>query len=240
MPVDINKQLDKAKKYLEKNKLPEAAEAYHSVVTEAPSNQEALQGLGDIYTRVGQPDRAATYYGALFDRFFECRDENKALALYTRALKGAQQPPERMARYALLLQKQGRTPEAIENYVAASELLLARGKQEPALDCLERVAQLEPDSATRQFAAGNLAEQLGKTATAVRAFVRAAQLSEATGDATAALGLLQRAHTLAPKERSPALVYAQALLRHGQAAQALSRMPAASPTRPSSTLWPKR
>src|SRR5947207_1967547 len=138
MSIDVNKQLEKAKKHLERNKLSEAAEAYSSVLSENSGHQEALQGLGDIYTRIGQPDRAATYYAVLFDRFCDLRDDNKALALYTRALKGSQQPPERMVRYALLLQKQGRTPEAVEHYLAASELLLARGKQEPALDCLER------------------------------------------------------------------------------------------------------
>ena len=221
MPVDVTKQLDKAKKYLERNKIVEAAEAYQSAVNDSPSNQEALQGLGDIYTRLGQPDRAATYYGSLFDRLCEARDENKATALYTRALRGTQQSPERIARYAFLLQKQGRTADAIENYVAASELLLARGKQEPALDCLERVALLEPDSAARQFAAGNLAEQLGRSAVAVRAFLRAAQLTEASGDSETALGLLQRAHGLAPAERSPALLYAQALLLLGNAAEAV-------------------
>ena len=222
MSLDINKQLERAKRHLERNKLEEAAAAYQSILNEAPSHQESLQGLGDIYTRLGQPDRAATYYGGLFDRFCDARDDNKALALYTRALRGVPQPPERMARYALLLQKQGRTGEAIEQYAAASELLLARGKKEPALDCLERVAQLEPENAARQYAAGHLAEQLGKNALAVRAFLRAAQLSEAAGDATAALALLGRAHALAPAERSPALLYAQALLRRGDAAQALS------------------
>src|SRR6185295_5654095 len=171
-------QLDKAKKHLERNKLNEAAEAYYSILAENPGHLESLQALGDIYTRTGQPDRAAKCYAVLFDRFCETREENKALALYTRALKGTQQPPERMARYALLLQKQGRTPEAVEHYLAASELLLARGKREAGLDCLERVAQLEPDAAERHFAAGNLAEQLGKTALAVRYFLRAAQLSE--------------------------------------------------------------
>ena len=221
MSLDINKQLERAKRHLERNKLEEAAAAYQSILNEAPSHQESLQGLGDIYTRLGQPDRAATYYGGLFDRFCDARDDNKALALYTRALRGVPQPPERMARYALLLQKQGRTGEAIEQYAAASELLLARGKKEPALDCLERVAQLEPENAARQYAAGHLAEQLGKNALAVRAFLRAAQLSEAAGDATAALALLGRAHALAPAERSPALLYAQALLRRGDAAKAL-------------------
>jgi diguanylate cyclase (GGDEF)-like protein len=222
MPVDVSKQLDKATKYLERNKLAEAAEAYLSAINDSPGNQEALQGLGDICTRLGQPDRAATYYGTLFDRLCEAKDENKATALYTRALRGAQQPPERMARYALLLQKQGRTADAIENYVAASELLLARGKMEPALDCLERVAQLEPENAARQFAAGSLAEQLGKSAVAVKAYLRAAQLAEASGESDTSLDLLQRAHGLAPEERSPALLYARAALRRGDAATAVA------------------
>jgi diguanylate cyclase (GGDEF)-like protein len=222
MSLDVSKQLEKAQRYLERNKLAEAAEAYQSVLNDSPGNQEALQGLGDLFTRLGQPDRAATYYGVLFDRLYEGRDENKASVLYTRALRGTQQPPERMARYGLLLQKQGRTADAIEQYAAASELLLARGKAEPALDCLERVAQLEPDNASRQFATGNLAEQLGKTAIAVRCFLRASQLSEAAGDAAAAVGLLERAHTLAPADRTPALLYAQALLRQGDANKALS------------------
>src|SRR3954471_17720836 len=99
--MDVNKQLDKAKKYLERNRLPEAAEAYQSILAENSGHQEALQALGDICTHLGQVDRAASYYAVLFDRFCDSRDENKALALYTRALKGTQQPPERMSRYAL-------------------------------------------------------------------------------------------------------------------------------------------
>jgi diguanylate cyclase (GGDEF)-like protein len=121
-----------------------------------------------------------------------------------------------------VLQNQGKTAEAIEQYVASSELLLARGRREQALDCLERVAQLEPENAARQFAAGHLAEELGRNPLAVRAYLRAAQLSEAGGKLSEAIELLARAHALAPGERSPALLYAQALLRHGDAAAALA------------------
>jgi tetratricopeptide (TPR) repeat protein len=163
MAFDLNKQLDRAKRYLEKNKLEDAIEAYQSVVTEIPGHIDSLQALGDIHTRLGQPDRAATFYARVFDLLFEARDEHKALALYTRALKSVQQPPERMSRYALLLQKQNRAEESIEQFTQASELFLARGKDEPALDCLDRVAQLDPDNPSRQCAAGELAERVGKT-----------------------------------------------------------------------------
>lgn len=218
MAFDVSKQLDRAKRYLEKNKLEDAIEAYQLVVNEVPGHVDSLQALGDIYTRLGQPDRAAFFYAQVFDHLFETREENKALALYTRALKGVQQPAERMSRYALLLQKQNRAEEAIEQFTLASELFLARGKDNPALDCLERIAQLDPDNASRQCAAGELAERAGKTAIAARAFLRAGKLFDASGapgDAEAALELLERAHRLVPQERGPALIYAQALLRRG-------------------------
>src|SRR5487761_593154 len=221
MTVDVNKHLDRAKRHLEKNKLEDAVEAYESVLSEMPGHAEALQALGDLYTRLSQSDRAVTYYNMLFDRFFEMHEENKALAIYSRTLKGIQQPPERLARYALLLQKQNRPQEAIEQYSFASELFLARGNQEPALDCLERVAQLDPDNSERQIAIAELAEHLGKEALAARGFLRAGQLAEVSGVADAGLGMLMRAHQLMPGERGPALVCAQALLRRGDSAGAL-------------------
>jgi diguanylate cyclase (GGDEF)-like protein len=224
MGVDVSRQLDRAKRYLEKNKLEEAAEAYESVLSDMPGHSEALQALGDLYTRLNQTDRAIKHYNVLFDRFFEAREENKALAIYTRALKGIQQPPERMARYALLLQKQNRPEEAIEQYSFASELFLARGNQEGALDCLERMAQLDPDNSARQVAIAELAEHLGKNTLAARGFVRAGQLAEAAGNADAALSMLTRAHNLVPKERGPALLCAQALLRRKDAAAAVQML----------------
>jgi diguanylate cyclase (GGDEF)-like protein len=221
MAFDVNKQLDRAKRFLEKNKVEDAIQTYQSVLAEQPGHLESLQSLGDIYTRLGQPDQAATYYALVFDQLFESREENKAQALYTRALRIVRQPPERMARYALLLQRQNRADDAIEQYSLASELFQARGKEEAALECIERVAQLDSENAARQCAVGDLAERLGKTAVAARAFLRAGQLSESAGDAENALELLKRAHKLVPVERGPALLYAQALLRRGDPATAV-------------------
>lgn len=220
MTVDVVKHLDRAKRFLEKNRVEDAIEEYQAALNESPGHTESLQALGDLYGRQGQADRAGTYYGMLFDRLCETREDNKAAAIYARALKGVQQPAERIARYAFLLQKQNRSDDAIEHFAQASELFLARGKEEQALDCMERVAQLDPENPARQFMVGELAERTGKHAAAARAFLRAAQLTDAGGDGDAALEMLARAHALAPSERSPALLYAQALLRRDDAANA--------------------
>jgi len=222
MAADVSKHLDRAKRFLEKNRVEDAIEAYLAVLDEVPQHQEATQALGDLYARIDQPDRAAVYYGLLFDLLVEPKDETKALAIYNRFLRVgiSQQLPERIARYAFLQQKQNHPDEAIEQYTKAAELFTTAGRNEDALFCSERIAQLDPENLARQLRLAEAAERLGKTALAVRAFLRAGQLASASGAATDALHLLGRAYKLAPQERSVGLLYAQANLQAGNAVRA--------------------
>ena len=61
MAADVNKHLDRAKRFLEKNRVEDAIEAYLAVLGEAPQHQEATQALGDLYSRMDQMERAATH-----------------------------------------------------------------------------------------------------------------------------------------------------------------------------------
>ncbi len=218
MSVDIIKQLDRAKRYIEKNQFDDAIEAYQSVLLAAPNHMESIQALGDLYTRQNRSDRASFYYGMLFDRFSGPREEPKALALYTRFLKPHHQPPERVARYALLLQKQNRAEESIEQFMSAALAFELSGKGEDALTCFVRIAQLDPENRDRHIAVAELAERMGNAAAAARGYLRAGQLT--TGDDKESLKLFARAHELLPNDRSAALLYAQGLLRSGDAAGA--------------------
>jgi len=222
MAADVSKHLDRAKRFLEKNRVEDAIGAYKAVLDEAPQHQEATQALGDLYARTDQPERASEYYGLLFDMLVEPRDETKALAIYNRFLRSAAspQPPERIARYAFLQQKQNRNDEALEQYAKAAELFSQAGRQEDALFCLERTAQLDPENLTRQLGVAETAERLGKGALAAKAFLRAGQLATAGGTPQEAMRLFGRAYKLAPQERSVALLYAEATLRAGDAKQA--------------------
>src|SRR5207302_281804 len=222
MAADVSKHLDRAKRFLEKNRVEDAIEAYLAVLDEMPHHQEATQALGDLYARMDQPDRAAVYYGLLFDLLVEPKDETKALAIYNRFLRvgNSQQLPERIARYAFLQQKQNHPDEAIEQYTKAAELFTAAGRDEDALFCSERIAQLDPENLARQLRLAEAAERMGKTALAARAFLRAGQLASASGASTDALHLLGRAYKLAPQERSVGLLYAQANLQAGNAVRA--------------------
>ncbi len=178
MAADVSKHLDRAKRFLEKNRVEDAIGAYLAVLDEMPQHQEATQALGDLYARLDQPDRAAIYYGLLFDLLVEPKDETKALAIYNRFLRAGrgQQPPERIARYAFLQQRQNHPDEAIEQYTKAAELFAAANRDEDALFCWERLAQLDPENLPRQLRLAEAAERIGKNALAARAFLRAGRL----------------------------------------------------------------
>ena len=222
MAADVSKHLERAKKFLEKNRFEDAIEAYLAALQESPQSVEAAQMLGDLYTRLEHPDRAAVYYGHLFELLVDPRDESKAMAIYNRFLRNSltPQPPERIARYAFLQQKQNHPEEAIDQYTKAAELFSQAGRKEDALFCWERTAQLDPENLTRQLKVGETAAELGKNALAARSFLRGGTLAAASGAQQEAMKLLGRAYALAPQERSVALLYAEAKLRNGESAEA--------------------
>jgi diguanylate cyclase (GGDEF)-like protein len=230
MAQDVSKRLERARKSLEKNKLRDAVVDYQGVLEEAPQHQEALQALADIYTRLNEPAMAAPYYGLQFDRLLEMSDAAKASAIYTRFLQQFPQPPDRLMRYASLLQRMNRSGEAIEQFSAAAQLFQQQKRDIEALACFESIALLDPENPARHVALGELAERLRHSDLAARSFIRAGQLTQASGGLDQALEYLGHAHQLAPADRTGALLFAEARLRKGDAEGAVGLLDPFSPS----------
>ncbi|HWQ03263.1 MAG TPA: tetratricopeptide repeat protein, partial [Candidatus Nitrosotenuis sp.] len=221
MSIDATKHLERGRKYLEKNKLQDAITEYKTVLEAYPSNQESIQALADIYARMNDPVQAAHYYGMIFDRLAEGGDTARASALYTRFLKPVEQPPERLMRFASLLQRQNKRDEAVDYYTQAADIQLKKGNANEALTCWERICALDPDNAARHLQMGEVAERIGRKDVAARGFLRAGQLLLGSGEVDTALKHFEHANQLAPTDRSVALLYAEALLRKDRAQQAV-------------------
>ena len=215
MAPDINKHLERARRSLEKNKLREAVAEYQAAIEESPGHQEALQALADIHIRLNEPELAAQYYGAQFDRLLDVGDAAKASAIFGRFLRPYPQPPDRLMRYGGILQKQNHATEAIEQFAAAAELFLQQQRGIEALACYESMALLDPENASRHVILGELAEQLRHADLAARSYLRAGQLTQAGGGLDEALEYFGRAHRLLPNDRTGALLFAEAKLRKG-------------------------
>jgi diguanylate cyclase (GGDEF)-like protein len=222
MAPDINKHLERARRSLEKNKLREAVAEYQAAIEESPGHQEALQALADIHIRLNEPELAAQYYGAQFDRLLDVGDAAKASAIFGRFLRPYPQPPDRLMRYGGILQKQNHATEAIEQFAAAAELFLQQQRGIEALACYESMALLDPENASRHVILGELAEQLRHADLAARSYLRAGQLTQAGGGLDEALEYFGRAHRLLPNDRTGALLFAEAKLRKGDSEGAVA------------------
>ncbi|HTV60139.1 MAG TPA: tetratricopeptide repeat protein [Verrucomicrobiae bacterium] len=220
MAQDIEKHLDRGRRSLEKNKLREAVAEYQAVLDEAPTHSEALQALADLYTRLNEPAMAAQYYGAQFDRLVDAGDAAKSSAIFQRFLRPYPQPPDRLMRYATLLQKQARPGDAIEQYGTAARLFEEQAREIEALACLESIALLDPENPARHVTLGQMAEKLGHSDMAARGYFRAGQLTLASGALDEALEYFARAHGLSPDDRAGSMLYAEAKMRKGDAAAA--------------------
>ena len=237
MNQDVAKHLDRARKHLEKNKLQDAIAEYHAALDSSPSNSEAIQMLSDLYVRVGDLVQAANFYGLQFDRLAESGDVARTSAIFTRYLKAYPQPPARLARYAFLLQKQNKTSDAIEYYSQAAQKFHDQNDFKAEFECLQRVAQLDQENPARQVALAQLGEKLGNAEIASRAFLRAAQLTQAAGQSADALEYFASAHRLASNDRSIALLFADARLHSGDAAGAVKLLQPFAPPEPSDTTF---
>jgi diguanylate cyclase (GGDEF)-like protein len=222
MASDIQKRLEKARRSLEKNKLREAVAEYEAILDETPSHSEAVQGLADLYTRLNEPEQAAEYFGIQFDRLLDVGDAAKATAIFGRFLRPYPQPPDRLMRYATLLQKQNHAYEAIEQFDSAAGLFLEQQRGIEALACYESMALLEPENSARHLALGELAEKLRHADLAARSFLRAGQLTLASGGLDESLEHFGHAHRLMPKDRTGALLFAEAKLRKGDSTGAVA------------------
>ena len=221
MAQDVTKHLERAKRFLEKNKIQDAVAEYQSVLEVLPSHQESIQALGDLHARLNNPERAAHYYGIQFDRLMESGDLAKAAAVYARFLRAVPQPPERLASFAFLLQRQNRTADAIAHYTAAAKLFFEHIRLEEGVTCLEKIAQLDPENSECHVKLAEAAERLGKNELAAHGYLRAGQLALAAEDLELALDFFARAHALCPRDRSVALLYAEACLRKGEPGEAV-------------------
>jgi tetratricopeptide (TPR) repeat protein len=213
-----DKHLERAEKYAVKGKLGAAIQEYKAAYDIVPHNLNLLRTIADLCVREGRREEAVRYYGDLFDNYAAKNDATKGIPLFRKSLQGAPQPAERYASLARLLQRAKKNDEALEAYRKALELYGQSGNAQGVLECLERIADLDPENPQIQVELAEHANSMSNAEVAARAYLRAGQLLR-SDDLDQAIDYLSRAHQFAP-DRSTALNLAQAHLDREHAQEA--------------------
>ncbi|HEX8283541.1 MAG TPA: tetratricopeptide repeat protein [Pyrinomonadaceae bacterium] len=146
MGFDKAKAIRAAEKYLASGKIPSAIQEYSRIVEHDADDFNALNTLGDLYTRVDKRAEAAACYRRVAEHYREQGFTLKAVAMYKKLTRHAPEDHQTALALASLYEQQGLMVDARQHYLIAADAFTRAGNTRDALDVLRRIADLDPSN----------------------------------------------------------------------------------------------
>jgi diguanylate cyclase (GGDEF)-like protein len=227
---EITKRVERAEKLLQKGKTAEALEDYLQVLAAEPGNDTVCQMAADLCLSLQRIPQAVKLLGDLFERQIEAGDATRASLTYKKLARFVAPTWEQKLRFGELLEK-SHPKQALETYESVFQELAKQGRKADSLAALKRVLTLDSSEPNLQRL-GELSSELGENKAAAAAFLKVAQLTQASGGNSAEW--MERAYGEDPADPQIALGYSKNLLGQGQAGAAIfvleSQISAGSPS----------
>ncbi|MCA1635810.1 MAG: tetratricopeptide repeat protein [Acidobacteria bacterium] len=198
MGFDKVKAIRAAEKYLAQGKIPAAVQEYRRIVEHDAEDYNALNTLGDLYTRIDQKQEAVTCYRHVADHYREQGFALKAVAMYKKVTRINPQDHDIALSLATLYEQQGLMVDARAQYLTAADAFARAGLAREALDILRRIADLDPSNTrirlrlAESYAGDNFPDE------AAEAFTQAGERLASSGEVEQALEAFTKALGLRP------------------------------------------
>ncbi len=215
--AEIARRVERAEKLLQKGKTGEALDEYMQVLAEDPQNDNVRQMAADICLSLQRTAEAVKLLGELFERQIAAGENTRASLTYKKLARYSVPTSIQRVQFGQILETSNRKL-ALETYENALEDLTKSGRQQDCLIVLKRLVTLEP---TEQnfLRLGELCAQTGDKAGAAAAFLKMAEMTEASG--ADAAPWFDRAYTEDPTDAKIALGYGKSLIAQGQVGAAI-------------------
>ena len=179
----FNKQkvLAAAEKYVQQGKIQNAITEYEKVTKEDPKDLTVLNTIGDLYSRVGNSDKAGFYFKKVGDHYATDGFTVKAIAMYKKLVKLVPGNTEAILKLAELYTQQGLYNDARAQYVLVADSHMKASEYDAAAKIFQKMLELDPENSTMQSKLADLYVKLGKKDEARNIFFNAAQSLYAKG-----------------------------------------------------------
>jgi diguanylate cyclase (GGDEF)-like protein len=215
--AEIARRVERAEKLLQKGKTGEALDEYMQVLAEDPQNDNVRQMAADICLSLQRTAEAVKLLGDLFERQIAAGENTRASLTYKKLARYTVPTSIQRMHFGQILETSNRKL-ALETYESALEDLSKNGRQQDCLMVLKRLVALEP--AERNFLRlAELCSQTGDKAGASGAFLKLAEMTEASG--ANAAQWFERAYTEDSSDTKTALSYGKSLIAQGQVGAAI-------------------
>src|ERR1700736_962315 len=215
--AEITKRVERAEKLLQKGKTAEALEDYLQVLAAEPGNDTVCQRAADLCLSLQRIPQAVKLLGDLFERQIEAGDATRASLTYKKLARFVTPTWEQKLRFGELLEK-SHPKQALETYEGVFQELTKQGRKPDSLSALKRMLVLDSSEQNLQRL-GELSSEIGESKAAAAAFLKMAQLAQASGRNAAQW--MERAYAEDPADPQIALGYSKNLIEQGQAGAAI-------------------
>jgi pilus assembly protein FimV len=195
----FNKQkvLSAAEKFVQQGKLPNAITEYEKVLKADPKDLTVMNTVGDLYSRLGNSEKAVECFKSVGDAYASQGFTVKAIAMYKKLSK-LKSSLEGVLRLAELYTQQGLFNDARAQYLQVAEEFLREGQLEQAVRIFQKTLEMDPENVGMRTRLAEVYVRLGKKTEAWQIFAAAAETLRAKGQLGPAEEILQRMITLDP------------------------------------------
>jgi tetratricopeptide (TPR) repeat protein len=206
----FNKQkvLSAAEKFVQQGKLQNAISEYEKVLKADPKDLTVMNTVGDLYSRMGDSQKAVECFKSVGDAYAAQGFTVKAIAMYKKLSK-SKASLESALRLAELYTQQGLFNDARAQYLQVAEEFLRAGELEQAVRIFQKTLEMDPENVAMRTRLADVYVRLGKKAEAFQIFASAVETLRKKGQFEAAQGILQRMMTLDPANREAFLLRGQ-------------------------------
>ena len=215
--TEISKRVERAEKLLQKGKTAEALTDYMEVLAADPSNDSICQMAADLSLSLQKIPEAVKLLGQLFERQIEAGDATRASLTYKKLARYATPSSDQKLRFGELLENTNRKL-ALQTYEDVFQQLTKENRRPDSLAVLQRILNLDAGE-KNLLRLGELSSALGEGKRAAAAFLKLAELTQASGGNAAPW--IERAYADDPTDPQIALAYSRGLLDQQQVGAAI-------------------
>jgi tetratricopeptide (TPR) repeat protein len=221
----FNKQkvLASAEKYVQQGKLQNAISEYEKVLKNDAKDLTVTNTVGDLYSRLGETDKATGCFKTVGDAYASQGFTVKAIAMYKKICK-LQPSLESLLKLAELYSQQGLFNDARAQYLQVAEEFLKANELDNAVRIFQKILEMDPENSTMRVRLAEVYIRLGKKSEAWQIFSAAAESLRAKGSLSGAEEVLQRMLTLDPGNTYALLMQGKNMIESGDAAGAVAAL----------------
>src|SRR6201997_3066224 len=219
----FNKQkvLANAEKYVQQGKLQNAISEYEKILKNDPKDLTVTNTVGDLYSRIGESDKATECFKSVGDAYASQGFTVKAIAMYKKICK-LKPALESLLKLAELYTQQGLFNDARAQYLQVAEEFLKANELEHAVRIFQKILEMDPENSNMRIRLAEVYIRLNKKNEAWQIFTAAAESLRSKGSLSGADEVLQRMLTLDPGNAYALQMQAKNLLESGDAAGAVA------------------